>query len=43
MDQAPLQLDREVVKGENGERGGDGWLFEEGDLIEERLLFEEIR
>ena len=31
QDQAPLQLDREVIKGEDGERGGDGWLFEEGD------------
>lgn len=31
LDQAPLQLDREVIKGEDGEKGGNGWLFEEGD------------
>ena len=52
LDQAPLQLDREGIKArENGERGGDGRLLEEGDyfkhfglrrgLFEGRLLFED--
>ena len=52
LDQAPLQLDREGIKGrEDGERGGGGRFFEGGDyfkhfglrgrVIEGRLLFEE--
>ena len=52
LDQAPLQLNREKIKGrEDGERGGGGRLLEGGDyfehfalrrrLFERRLLFED--